>query len=273
MKKYSILLSLLFILLTTTIYAQDSAIVFHPKRKITLEAGSNFRDLGGYPTSNNKIVAWGQIYRSADISKLTDADLIHLGQLEIATVCDLRGPSELKTNPDRIPVGVNYINLPAGSENVQTSLNYGKINSDSLMQSMYSNTNFLVAKYKPMFDELLSLKKGKALLFHCTAGKDRTGIGAALILSALDVPRTYVEADYAATNLFWKDAQERMIAMMQKSGMPLDKAKSMIAANPLYIQTFLNTINQKFGSMSQFLKTEMKLSDTDLQKLKVRFTE
>ncbi|MFM6937067.1 MAG: tyrosine-protein phosphatase, partial [Aquirufa sp.] len=62
-------------------------------------------------------------------------------------------------------------------------------------------------------------------------------------------------------------------AMMQKSGMPLDKAKSMIAANPLYIQTFLNTINQKFGSMSQFLKTEMKLSDTDLQKLKVRFTE
>jgi protein-tyrosine phosphatase len=254
-------------------FGQDSLIVFHPDRLIKLEAGANFRDLGGYPTRDNKHIIWGQIYRSADISKLTDNDLLHLTQLNVATICDLRGPAELKASPDRVPPGVNYINLPAGSEQVQHTMNYANLNTDSLMQSIYANTSFLVAKYKPMFEQLLALNAGKSLVFHCTAGKDRTGIGAALILSALGVSRSYVEADYAATNVFWKDAQVKMISMLEKSGVSNEKARAMIAAKPSYIQNFLNTIDQKFGSMDKFLKGEMGLNDADFNLLQARFVK
>jgi protein-tyrosine phosphatase len=267
MKKISFIVAIL--LVSLTIYAQDSSIVFNPKRAIKLEGTSNFRDLGGYPTTEGKTVAWGKIYRSADISKLTDKDLSTLENLRLETVCDFRGPDELKTSPDKIPTGINYLNLPAGSEKVQINANYMSMNRDSMMLSFYSRTDHLVAKYKPMFESLLNLSQDKSFMFHCTAGKDRTGIGAALILSALGVSKEYVIADYAATNTFWKN--ETMIEMMIKSGMPKENAKALMAADPAYIILFLNTIDKQYGSMSNFLENEIKLDKKKVKALKKAF--
>lgn len=184
MRKIVAIITLLF-LAQSNLFAQDSSIVFNPKRLIKLEGGSNFRDLGGYPTQDQKLVKWGMIYRSDDISKLTDSDLQTLKGINLATVCDLREPDELKQKPDRLPEGIYYLNLPAGSENVKVNSNYFTMNLDSMMTATYGRTEHLKAKYKPMFDQLLALKSGKSMMFHCTAGKDRTGMGAALILSAL----------------------------------------------------------------------------------------
>jgi protein-tyrosine phosphatase len=126
------------------------------------------------------------------------------------------------------------------------------------MQAFYSRTDHLKAKYKPMFDELLALPKDKALMFHCTAGKDRTGVGAALILSALKVNNNYIIADYQATNVYWKS--DKMMDSIVKNGMPVANAKAMMAADPSYIITFLKTIDKKYGTMENFLKTEMELN-------------
>jgi protein-tyrosine phosphatase len=267
------LLILFFAVASQVSYAQDTTIVYSPKRQVKLEGGSNFRDLGGYPTQNLKHVKWGHIYRSADISKLTENDLKTLDNLQLVTICDLRGPDELKTNPDRLPTGVQYINLPAGSESVKASTNYAGINRDSMMLSFYTRTDHLKAKYQPVFEQLLAIHDGKALMFHCTAGKDRTGMGAALILSALGVSREYIIADYAATNVYWKDARERMMQAMAKTGMSEASLKSMLAANPKYIETFLQTIDAKYGSMDNFLTKELELDAEKIGKLKGLYLE
>jgi len=254
-------------------YSQDTTLVFSPKRQIKLEGGSNFRDLGGYPVKGNKHVKWGHIYRSADVSKLTDRDLKTLSDLHLATVCDLRGPDELKTSPDRLPANIQYINLPAGSENTKVNTNYAAMNRDSMMVSTYTKTDHLKAKYQPMFEQLLVLPTDKSLMFHCTAGKDRTGMGAALILSALGVDRKYILADYAATNNFWKDAREKMLSLMAQRGMDSSALKPMLAADPKYLESFFKAIDSKYGSMDNFLKNELLLDAEKTAKLKQLYLE
>jgi protein-tyrosine phosphatase len=267
------ILILFFAIISQVSYSQDTTLVFSPKRQIKLEGGSNFRDLGGYPVNGNKQVKWGHIYRSADVSKLTDNDLKTLSDLHLVTVCDLRGPDELKTNPDKLPAGIQYINLPAGSESTKVNMNYGAMNHDSMMLSFYAKTDHLKAKYQPMFEQLLALPNDKSLMFHCTAGKDRTGMGAALVLSALGVDRKYIVADYAATNVFWKDAREKMLAGMAQRGMDSSALKPMLAADPKYLEYFLNTIDSHYGSMDNFLKVEMELDTEKIEKLKHLYLE
>jgi alkaline phosphatase len=251
--------------------SQMEKLATNPKRAVGLQGGSNFRDLGGYPAAGGKTVKWGRIYRSAEVSQLTEADLATLQGLNLAVNCDLRGPQEVQTAPDRMPAGVKYLNLPAGSENVGNASSYliqvkTAAQADSLIRASYTNTAHFKAKYQPMFEQLLALPSGKALLFHCTAGKDRTGIGAALVLSALGVPVPYILADYQATDVFWKTEREKRLAQMAGM-MDANRLRPLMAANPGYLAQTLAIINQKYGSMANFLKTEMGLTDDKLTKL------
>lgn len=258
------------------IYAQDSATVYSPKRAVILQGTSNFRDLGGYPTQEGKTVVWGKIYRSADISKLTDADLQTLQSLSLKTVCDFRGPDEVKNGTDRLPQNVQYINLPAGSENVRlgqmAAMMNPTANRDSLMGITYQNLAPFKARYKPVFDQLLAQEEG-SLMFHCTAGKDRTGIGSALILSALGVSKEYIIADYQATDVYWASSRERMKEMMIKQGIPEDRLKSMLAANPAYLQKTFEVIEKQYGSMASYLEKEMELTPDKLATLRKKYTK
>ncbi|MVM29226.1 protein-tyrosine-phosphatase [Spirosoma sp. HMF4905] len=275
MKKLTLLLS---IFVTSVSFGQSNdTLVYNSKRAVTLEGASNFRDLGGYPTQDGHHVKWGHLYRSADISKLTDADLTVLSQRHIATVCDLRGPDEVKTSPDRLPAGATWYNMPAGSENTRaaTAALQGArpTNRDSMMIAFYGRTDHLKAKYKPMFDQLLALDGNKALLFHCTAGKDRTGVGAALILSALGVDRSIILKDYAATNEYWKGNREQVVQSMTKQGMDEKAVKSMLAANPAYLQSAFDAIDRQYGSMDKFLTQEMELTPAKLAQLRNKYVQ
>jgi protein-tyrosine phosphatase len=241
-------------------FAQNTptdTLVYNARRAVTLEGGSNFRDLGGYPAASGKIVKWGHIYRSADISKLTDTDLKTLESRHISVDCDLRGPDEVKNSPDRIPTNVTYLNLPAGSENIRVNTNYAAMNLDSMMSALYERTDYMKAKYKPMFDQLLALNNDKALLFHCAGGRDRTGMGAALVLSALGVDKAIVLKDYVATAVYLKRDQTAQFS--QQNGMTSAQMTEMIAS-PKYLELFFGTIDKKYGSMDKFLAQEMELT-------------
>jgi protein-tyrosine phosphatase len=265
--------NLLFLLLVPAVAvaqsAQTDTLVVNSRRAVALEGGSNFRDLGGYPGAGGKTVKWGHIYRSADISKLTDADLKTLEARHLATVCDLRGPSELSTNPDRLPAGINYVNLPAGSESTRPNTNYAAMNKDSMMTAFYTKTNHLKAKYKPMFDQLLTLDNSKALLFHCAGGRDRTGIGAALILSALGVDKAIILKDYVATDVYLK--LDQVARLNKQSGMTDAQLKKLVAMNPADLDKFFTAVNQKYGSMNSFLTTEMELTPAKLATLRAKY--
>ena len=256
---------------------QNDTLVYNSKRAVALEGASNFRDLGGYPTQDGHHVKWGHLYRSADISKLTDADLKILSDRHIATICDLRGPDEVKTNPDRMPAGATWYNMPAGSENIRatTAVLMAAIpaNRDSMMLAFYGRTDHLKAKYKPMFDQLLALNDDKSLLFHCTAGKDRTGVGAALILSALGVDHPTILKDYAATNEYWKGNREQVTQAMTKQDVDEKTIKSMLVANPAYLQNTFDMIEKKYGSIDDFLAQEMELTPEKRAKLREKYVQ
>ena len=275
MKALFIILSLT----TTVTLAQQTSppttdtLVYNARRAVSLEGSSNFRDLGGYPAAGGKTVKWGHIYRSADIGKLTDGDLKTLQHQHITVDCDLRGPDEVSKSPDRLPAGVAYVNLPAGSENVRLGTNYATMNLDSMMRATYTRTDHLKAKYKPLFDQLLGLDDSNALLFHCTAGKDRTGIGAALVLSALGVDRATILKDYAATDVYWKQGREQLARMMGPGSNGNAQMARLLAADPAYLTNFFAAIDQKYGSMNQFLTTDLELTPEKLATLRTKFLQ
>ncbi|PRY20759.1 protein-tyrosine phosphatase [Spirosoma oryzae] len=263
------------VLVSASAFAQTTdQLLNDPRRVVTLEGTSNFRDLGGYPTKDGHHVKWGHLYRSADIGHLTDADLEQLTDRHITVVCDLRGPDEIRNSPDRLPAGAVWHNMPAGSESTQAmlgSVSNKPVPGDSLMLAFYSRTDHLKAKYKPMFDQLLALDSSKALLFHCTAGKDRTGIGAALLLSALGVERPLVMADYHATNQFWRPRQSAAMKRMTQPGVDTTAMKAMLVANPAYLQRTFDAIQRQYGSVDQFLTREMDLTPDRLALLRRKY--
>jgi protein-tyrosine phosphatase len=271
---------LLFLGLAAPALAQTpDTVVFNPRRAVTLQGTSNFRDLGGYPAAGGKHVKWGHIYRSADISKLTDSDLQALQSRHVALVCDLRGPQEYAQAPDRLPTGVRRLELPAGSEKIDPRLLSGgakTLNRDSLMRSVYTTISFFPAKYKPMFDELLALPGDEAMLFHCTAGKDRTGIGAALVLSALGVDRRTILKDYAATDTYWQAGREQSLQRMAQAGLSAEAVNAMrpmMAANPAYLAGTFAAIDKQYGSVDKYLATEMGLTPKKLATLRTKYLQ
>jgi protein-tyrosine phosphatase len=271
---------LLFLSLATPALAQmPDTVVFNSRRAVPLQGTSNFRDLGGYPAAGGKHVKWGHIYRSADISKLTDSDLQALQSRHVALVCDLRGPQEYAQAPDRLPAGVRRLELPAGSEKIDPRLLSGgakTINRDSLMRAVYTTISFFPAKYKPMFDELLALPGDEALLFHCTAGKDRTGIGAALVLSALGVDRRTILRDYAATDTYWQAGREQSLQRMAQAGLSaeaVNAVRPLLAANPAYLAGTFAAIDKQYGSVDKYLGSEMGLTPKKLAALRAKYLQ
>jgi len=274
--KRLILLSAIF-LTTAGAFAQvaDSA-----KRHVVLQGAANFRDLGGYTTTDGHHVKWGKVYRSADISQLTAADLSELTKLNITYDVDLRGHQESAQSPDKLNPNTDYILCPAGSDSLSIMMKgmtkaKGVAGGDSLIiTDFYSKTTYLADRYRPFFGKLIEVPADKSLVFHCTAGKDRTGIGAALFLYSLGVPYNTIVADYTATNYYRKDVNEKAIKGMS-AAMHIDKdvANEMMMAKKEYLDATFAAINKQYGSVDNFLKNQLGLDDEKLKELKAKFLE
>jgi len=274
MKKIIFLFSLTIISLSVSAQIVDSA-----KRKVNLQGAANFRDLGGYTTADGHHVKWNKIYRSADMSKLTDADLAILAQRNIAYDVDLRGTQESKQAPDKLNPNTDYILCPAGSDSLNNGLmkNLTQLkgrSADSIMIGYYSNTTYLKDRYKPFFDKLLGLPTDKSLVFHCTAGKDRTGIGAALLLYVLGVPYTTIVQDYEASNYYRKDVNGQMVGpMMKMMGIDSNTANAMLGVKHEYLDATFAALTKQYGSVDNFLKTQIGLDASKIKALRKQFLD
>jgi len=260
--------------------AAFSQVADSSQRQVKLKGAVNFRDLGGYKAAGGKHVRWDRVYRSADISKLSDSDMAVLQDRHIASVVDFRGTQESKQAPDRLNPGMDYILCPAGSDNTMgdwmKTIAAIKTESggDSMMRVYYSKTEFLADRYKPFFDKLLALPDNQALLFHCTAGKDRTGIGAALLLYALGVPYDTIMADYTATNYYRAGENERMVrGMVQGMHIAEPLARGMMGAKREYLETSFAAIRKDYGSIDNFLQGPIGLDESRRKALREKFLE
>jgi protein-tyrosine phosphatase len=265
----------LFLLLSILPFFGHAQIADSSIRHIPLQGAINFRDLGGYATNDGRHVKWKVIYRSADISKLTPADLDTLQARHIWYDVDLRGVAESAKAPDKINPGTDYILCPAGSDSLNAQM--GKTMSmtrdgDSMMLAWYTNTAYLTARYQPFFAKLLILPDSDALLFHCTAGKDRTGIGAALLLYALGVPYPTIEADYTATNYYRAlDNGRSLQFMVAQYHLDEGVARAMNSANARYLAATFDAIRSKYGSIDHYLEAELGLTPDKREQLKNKF--
>ena len=232
-------------------------------RLLPLEGGFNLRDMGGYATGDGRTVRRGVLFRSGVMSLLTEADEAHLAGLGIATVCDLRRPGERRREPTRWcePAGVFYWSRDYDeSSGVLGDLLRAAIpDPGAVRQMMIDLYPEILVDHKPSYRFLFErLAAGHVpLLFNCSAGKDRTGVAAALILSALGVPRETVVEDYLLTNEFadfgriMARGEDRDYERFRK----IDPAviRPLLAAEPAYLDAMFDALDRDHGGIDAYL--------------------
>jgi len=242
-------------------------------REVALEGTVNFRDLGGYATTDYRRMSVGRVYRAGDISKLSDADMEELKRRKIYTVIDFRSEDEAAAAPDRLLPGTDYLSIAAGGGNPATFFREFTTGREAMI-ACYSDISVFKEKYRPFFRKLLMLPDTSAIVFHCAAGKDRTGIAAALLLYALDMPMETILSDYAATNYFRRDENEKTVDhLVNKHGVDRQKAVEIMDANPLYLETAFNALTRQYGSVDLFLYRELGMDEAAKLRLREKFLQ
>ncbi|WP_267880917.1 tyrosine-protein phosphatase [Streptomyces sp. NRRL S-244] len=238
-------------------------------RLIKLEGAVNFRDAGGYRTTTGQWVKMGEVYRSDALDKLTAADLAKLQRLRVKTVFDLRMESERTTDPDKVPAGATYTvaDVFAGSGSFQVLPK----SPDEAVKAMVDAEKAMVGgeggkkAYSQVF-EGLERDRDRAVLFHCTAGKDRTGWANATLLTALGVPGDTVMADYLASNDYRKAANDAVL-----SHLPAPQAavyKPMLDVRAEYLNSGYDEVKAKYGTFDRYLKDGLGIDARELKQLK-----
>jgi len=250
------------------------------ERTLALEGSKNFRDLGGYTNTEGRRVRWGQLFRSDSLSQLSESDWDGLKGLQLSTIVDLRGDSEVSVAPDRLPTRgpkPELVRLPIAADASMASLLVATPKElDKRMAESYVKMaeEYAATVYGPLLKRMADPKSGP-VVFHCTAGKDRTGIGAALLLAALKVPESTIVGDYARSNdayaFLMKSFQEN--PRYQALKIPAEKIAPLMAANPEWIEYLLRSLKEKYGSVEKFLRTKAGLDEATLSQLRAKLLE
>lgn len=235
------------------------------ERVLPLRGGTNFRDFGGYLTVDGRQVQWGRLYRSGHLSLLDDGDRIYLSFLDIRKNCDLRRADECSKEPNKLPGTTEIIGLDIDAGSFGSffhTLQEDQMNPEFMVTIMREINRELVLEHQPkfqkMFAELLDLESG-AFLVNCSAGKDRTGFGAALILSSLGVPRETILYDYLLSGHYFPVERERARAL-EKYGPEMSAIMASEAVMPIaeareeYLLAAFETIDNTYTSVEQFLE-------------------
>jgi protein-tyrosine phosphatase len=230
-------------------------------RRVPLEGAVNFRDLGGYPTTDNRRVRWRLLYRSDSLAELTDLDLEAVSALGLRTLCDLRDTEERSVKPNRRPpgeLGVHDIGFtPYGAATLYSGVRRMTVQEiEGRVREVYRR--FVTDHTQPFARLLDILTQPEALpaIMHCTSGRDRTGFAALVVLEALGVPRETIATDYMLSAEFRRDLRFQI---------GNDVAHAQVAAltepSPSYLDAAYEAIDETWGSVDAFLAQGLGLTD------------
>ncbi|MCD8262509.1 MAG: tyrosine-protein phosphatase [Bacteroides sp.] len=236
------------------------------ERHLPLKGGFNFRDLGGFRTTEGRYVKWGKVFRSDELNHLTDEDLSYLDQLPLISVVDFRSEQEMEAGPDRKPASVEHhykLSITPGNLQGRITEDISSLTaseSDSIMavinEQLVMDTAF-VARYKEFF-RILQEPSKVPLVFHYTAGKDCTGIGAYLFLSSLGVEEKVIMEDYLASNTYLAPKYGQLMTI-------LPSLEPLLTVQPHYLQAGIDQIKKEFYTVGNYLERVLKV-DTDRMK-------
>ncbi|HKM64224.1 MAG TPA: tyrosine-protein phosphatase [Acidisphaera sp.] len=235
-------------------------------RSIALEGATNVRDLGGYVGAGGRRVRSGVVFRSASLAGMTPADIVTLDSLGLRTVCDLRGVAERSKRPaplESLPhVQVHSLPIePRVGASVRDLMATEEATGEDVM-SLMRKAYLAYARefhfaYAQMF-RMVANAENHAVLFHCSAGKDRTGFGAALLLTSLGVAWEDVLADYMATNELWQPDAE----LLERIPPPI--AAVLLRVHEDLLTAAFDAIREHYGMIDTYLEARLGMGPRSL---------
>ena len=225
-------------------------------RRIPLERAFNFRDLGGYAATDGRTVRWGLLYRADGIHRIEGGDLARVAALGIRTVLDLRTRGELDDH-GRVPteaIDAVYQHLPL----------LDSVWDRDVVEAEQDAVEFLAGRYLEMLDvgasSIVSAftticdAERLPLVFHCSAGKDRTGVLAAVLLSVLGVSDDDIAADYALSRAAMRELAEWVRSERPESYETMSaQPPAFLDAPPVAMQRFLAAARSRYGSLTEYV--------------------
>ena len=226
--------------------------------------GYNFRDLGGIRAIDGRYVKWGTVIRSDDLAHLTDADLEYLSSVPLASIVDFRSESEAQAAPDRVPASVKNtyaLSITPGNLNsAEQVLGFDARQMDSVMMDMnrmFVSDSACVARYREFFG-LLQEGTKIPLLFHCSAGKDRAGMGAALFLYSLGIDEDVIVGNYLESNRYLADKYTDIVGKYPQ-------LEPLFTVRKEYLEAGLEVIKRDYVTVENYLE---RVLGVDLDKMK-----
>lgn len=237
---------------------------------IRLEGALNFRDFGGYKTLDGSVVCRGKLFRSDSLSALTARDFERLAALDLRLVCDLRSLLELEHKPTQWPEGFRpeilhmdiSADLRSGDGKIIDILRRDQTERGAVAMMLQSYRMIPRAAQRHLRDLFLRLASDNVLplMIHCSAGKDRTGVLAALIQLVLEVSQEDVFADYLLTERYrdgetFEATVAEVIALSLGTTPPREVVKAVADVRESYLEAALLTIDEDYGSLENYLAT------------------
>ncbi len=268
-------------LMDRPIHKTDSAFQNEDYRLLPMDGAHNTRELGGYKTADGLSVKWGMLFRSDKLSDISKTDQAYLQNLGIKKIIDFRSKEEKAEDPDIIPKGISYIEMPINVDGAMRSkieaVLKGETNKEVKSFLIDANKEF-VSDYIEVYENFLRglIDDEGPILFHCTAGKDRAGFAAAITLIALGVSKEDVIKDYMKTNQFTKKRIEEIIKQIELMTLYQTDAeilRPLLGVEREYIETAFHTAEEEYGSLENFIKNGLNISDEDIKKLRNKFLE
>ena len=241
-----------------------------PARHFNLAGASNFRDLGGYPGKDGRLVRWRQIFRSNHLGHLTEADAVVLRSLGVRSAFDFRGTEERAS----ALCGIREIEVhslpvePTVVASLRAIMNSGTtLSRDHALEVMRDSYRNYVQQNTPRFRTLFAhlLEDRAPLVIHCTAGKDRTGFACALILHTLGVADDVISEDYLLTNRFYRRDPNH------SSDLPEHVKQVLGSVQPSFLGAAFEAINTDYGDLETDLRDGLGLGKAERAHLEARY--
>ncbi|WP_340619734.1 tyrosine-protein phosphatase [Xenorhabdus siamensis] len=253
----------------------------HPSL-LPLNGGINFRDLGNKTLNNGSKIKSGLLFRSGSLDMLTDSDQAFLMEQNLFQIIDYRDSSEIEDRPDQVWRGANYHHAPANPLSKEVDANLDRLSHEALEQfdaqdfmlRLYQLLPINNPAYKTLAKLLLQPEKG-GIVQHCAVGKDRTGVGSALVLFALGADLNTVLEDYLVTDITLAPHREYLLDEHAKvmSDSVVEKLAYVYSVKEEFLMTALNSINEHYGSVDIWLEKDIGLNIAAREKLQRYFLE
>ena len=245
------------------LFEPSQGFVIAAERRIVMDGPSNFRDLGGYPTLDGSYTRWGQVFRSDGLHELSDADHQIMAGLGITKIFDLRSHEEVDRAPDRVPDGVTHVHFPMSSDVARGRTMLQRILDGDLDKfdedDMASGYLRMLEGFPDYLSQMVAaVGNGERILFHCTAGKDRTGITAMVLLGLADVSEPHILDDYEISAQYRAHSTEGtnwFQKVIEEAGRNPDDYRAMWGSPRRAMRKTLDGVGETWGTTADYLRS------------------